>query len=92
MSSYTLYERANSSSFQQILDWISEHPYQTAFQIVNGIIIFTPAAVTTPVLHLLGFRSLGPLAGTYFSSLLFFIESSSPHPPTTYLITLKLMG
>jgi hypothetical protein len=48
---------------QAVLDWIAAHPYQTAFQIVNGVIICTPAAATVPVLAALGFGANGPIAG-----------------------------
>ena len=48
---------------QAVLDWIAAHPYQTAFQVVNGIIICTPAAATVPVLAALGFGTNGPIAG-----------------------------
>lgn len=46
-----------------VLDWIVAHPYQTAFQVVNGVIICTPAAATVPVLAALGFGANGPAAG-----------------------------
>ena len=48
---------------QTVLDWIAAHPYQTAFQIVNGVIICTPAAATVPFLAALGFGANGPIAG-----------------------------
>jgi hypothetical protein len=48
---------------QAVLDWIAAHPYQTAFQVVNGMIICTPAAATVPVLAALGFGANGPIAG-----------------------------
>ncbi|KAF1927477.1 uncharacterized protein M421DRAFT_180541 [Didymella exigua CBS 183.55] len=47
-----------------VLDWIVAHPYQTAFQVVNGVIICTPAAATVPVLAALGFGAGGPIAGS----------------------------
>jgi hypothetical protein len=46
-----------------ILDWITEHPYQTAFHVVNGVVLCTPAALTVPVFSALGFSSIGPVAG-----------------------------
>lgn len=48
---------------QTVLDWIAAHPYQTAFQVVNGIIICTPAAATVPVLAALGLGTIGPISG-----------------------------
>ncbi|KZM18976.1 uncharacterized protein EKO05_0011304 [Ascochyta rabiei] len=47
-----------------VLDWIAGHPYQTVFQIVNGVIICTPAAATIPVFAALGFSAGGPLPGS----------------------------
>lgn len=49
---------------ETVLNWISEHPYQTAFHVVNGVIMFTPAAATVPILNMLGFSAAGPTAGT----------------------------
>ena len=54
----------------EIKDWIQEHPYQTAFHVVNGVVTIAPGLVTTPLLGLMGFGSLGPKAGKY-ASLLF---------------------
>ncbi|KAJ4358850.1 hypothetical protein N0V95_002703 [Ascochyta clinopodiicola] len=45
-----------------VLAWIAAHPYQTAFQVVNGVIICTPAAATVPLLAALGFGAAGPAA------------------------------
>lgn len=44
--------------------WITAHPYQTALHVVNGVVLFTPAAATVPILAGLGFTSVGPAAGT----------------------------
>lgn len=52
---------------QAVIDWIAAHPYQTAFQIVNGVIICTPAAATVPFLAALGFGANGPIAGKSFN-------------------------
>lgn len=54
---------AKMNATQAVLDWIAAHPYQTAFQVANGIIICTPAAATVPVLAALGFGASGPTAG-----------------------------
>jgi hypothetical protein len=50
-------------SVKAIVDWITAHPYQTAFLVVNGMIIVTPAAATVPILSAMGFSATGPVAG-----------------------------
>jgi hypothetical protein len=47
-----------------ILEWIAVHPYQTFFHVVNGVVFVTPAAATVPIFSLLGFSSVGPVAGS----------------------------
>lgn len=47
----------------EIKMWIVEHPYQTTFYIVNGIVFFYPELLTGPVLWSLGWTSAGPRAG-----------------------------
>lgn len=54
---------------QAVLDWIAAHPYQTAFHVVNGVIICTPAAATVPFLSAMGFSAAGPVAGRSYSNL-----------------------
>ena len=46
-----------------VLGWITTHPGQTALLITNGILIFTPAALTGPLLATMGFGASGPVAG-----------------------------
>src|SRR5690242_13703145 len=53
---------------QAIVDWIAAHPYQTAFHIVNGVIICTPAAATVPFLSAMGFSATGPVAGKSYTT------------------------
>jgi hypothetical protein len=48
---------------QTVLDWITEHPYQTFMHVANGIIICTPAVVTVPIFSALRFGAVGPGAG-----------------------------
>jgi hypothetical protein len=48
-------------------DWVTEHPYQTAMHVANGVILCTPAAVTVPIFSALGFSTVGPAAGTFLS-------------------------
>ncbi len=43
--------------------WIAANPGQTALLITNGILIFTPAALTGPLLATMGFGASGPVAG-----------------------------
>ncbi|KAF2792366.1 hypothetical protein K505DRAFT_246800 [Melanomma pulvis-pyrius CBS 109.77] len=47
-----------------IKGWITEHPYQTALHVVNGVVLLTPAAATILILSTLGFTSVGPAAGS----------------------------
>ncbi|MCJ1378291.1 hypothetical protein MMC17_001388 [Xylographa soralifera] len=54
--------------FGEIEDWIKEHPYQTAFYVVNGIVFIAPGLITAPLLGLMGFGSLGPKAGSAASA------------------------
>jgi hypothetical protein len=49
----------------QAKTWIAEHPYQTAFYIVNGVAFFFPSLMTGPLLWSLGWTSNGPRAGRY---------------------------
>jgi hypothetical protein len=46
-----------------VLEWIKAHPGQTALIVVNGAIIFSPAALTVPLLSTMGFGAQGPIAG-----------------------------
>jgi hypothetical protein len=41
--------------------WIAANPGQSALLIANGILIFTPTALTGPLLATMGFRALGPV-------------------------------
>ncbi|KAJ8108229.1 hypothetical protein OPT61_g8318 [Boeremia exigua] len=57
-----------------ILDWISAHPYQTAFHVVNGVIVCTPAAATVPFLSAMGFGATGPVAGSTTASVMSYFS------------------
>jgi hypothetical protein len=46
-----------------VTTWVTNHPYQTAMHIANGVILCTPAAVTVPIFSALGFSAAGPAAG-----------------------------
>jgi hypothetical protein len=48
-----------------VLEWIRANPRQSALIVINGIIIFTPGAITGPVLGALGFGAQGPIAGEF---------------------------
>ncbi|KAF2624654.1 hypothetical protein BU25DRAFT_413201 [Macroventuria anomochaeta] len=62
---------------QAVLCWISAHPYQTAFHVVNGFIICTPAAATVPFLAALGFSTTGPVAGTAATGVMSYFSTVS---------------
>jgi hypothetical protein len=47
-----------------VKDWIIAHPYQTTFHVVGGVVFFAPGLVSTPLLVMLGWTSIGPRAGT----------------------------
>ncbi|WRT68989.1 uncharacterized protein IL334_005971 [Kwoniella shivajii] len=47
-----------------IKNYIKEHPYETAFHVVNGVAFFAPGGIWGPALRGLGFTKLGPAAGT----------------------------
>jgi hypothetical protein len=46
-----------------VLEWITAHPGQSALLVANGFLIFTPAALTGPLLATMGFGASGPIAG-----------------------------
>jgi len=48
-------------------EWITANPGQTALLITNGILVFTPAALTGPLLATMGFGASGPIAGESWS-------------------------
>ncbi|KAI9869215.1 MAG: hypothetical protein M1813_000003 [Trichoglossum hirsutum] len=47
-----------------LLDWIKEHPGDTVFYVVSGVVFFYPAIVSGPLLELLGFAAKGPVGGS----------------------------
>jgi hypothetical protein len=49
-----------------LLDWIKEHPGDTVFYVVSGVVFFYPAIVSGPLLELLGFAAKGPVGGMLF--------------------------
>jgi hypothetical protein len=46
-----------------VLRWIMANPGQTALGVCNTAVIFTPAALTGPLLATMGFGAAGPVAG-----------------------------
>jgi hypothetical protein len=46
-----------------LLRWITAHPGQSALLVANGVLTFTPAALTAPLLAAMGFGASGPIAG-----------------------------
>jgi hypothetical protein len=60
----SVYEhRIESATMNAITTWVTDHPYQTAMHVANGVILCTPAAITVPVFSALGFSAAGPAAG-----------------------------
>jgi len=47
-----------------VLKWITAHPGQSALVVANGVLLFTPAALTGPLLATMGFGASGPVAGS----------------------------
>jgi hypothetical protein len=54
---------------QVVIDWVTEHPFQTVVHIANGVILCTPAAITAPIFSALGFSALGPASGVLTTHL-----------------------
>lgn len=50
---------------QEVLDWMKEHPHQTVFHVVSGVVFFAPGVIATPLLGWLGFSASGPVAGKF---------------------------
>jgi hypothetical protein len=46
-----------------VLRWITAHLGQSALLVANGVPIFTPAALTGPLLATMGFGASGPVTG-----------------------------
>jgi len=43
--------------------YIQDHPYQTGFLVLEGLVLTIPAYATMPFLRMIGFGPLGPKAG-----------------------------
>lgn len=65
--------QSDNSITEEIIAWIAEHPYQTIFHVLNGVVLFTPAAATVPILNALGFSASGPVAGILHTCFVFFV-------------------
>ncbi|CAA9963312.1 hypothetical protein PTMSG1_06680 [Pyrenophora teres f. maculata] len=59
---------------QPLLDWITAHPYQTVFHVVNGVILLTPAAATVPFFSALGLSAGGPVAGSTAATIMSYFS------------------
>ncbi|TAQ86342.1 hypothetical protein B7494_g5308 [Chlorociboria aeruginascens] len=49
--------------------WIEAHPYQTAFLVMNGVIVLAPGVLSAPVLAALGWGGAGVRAGSFAAGL-----------------------
>ncbi|KAK0120219.1 hypothetical protein ONS95_011625 [Cadophora gregata] len=68
-----------------ILQWVTAKPGQTALLISNGILIFTPAALTGPLLATMGWGASGPIAGSVAASLQSILGNVGAHSVFAYL-------
>ncbi|KAH7374298.1 hypothetical protein BKA66DRAFT_534063 [Pyrenochaeta sp. MPI-SDFR-AT-0127] len=55
---------------EALLAWIAAHPYQTLFHVVNGVVLFTPAAATVPFFSALGLSASGPVSGSAAAAIM----------------------
>jgi hypothetical protein len=64
----------------QALEWVKANPGQTCFYVTNGIMVLTPAAVSSPLLGILGFGAQGPVAGEFipFALLSLSLQATIP--------------
>jgi hypothetical protein len=63
LSINSVYEhRIESATMNAITTWVTDHLYQTAVHVANGVILCTLAANTVPVFSALGFSAAGPAA------------------------------
>lgn len=46
-----------------LISWIKDHPCQTTFLVVGGVVIIAPGVVTGPFLASLGLSVGGPIPG-----------------------------
>ncbi|KAF2091847.1 hypothetical protein K490DRAFT_20123, partial [Saccharata proteae CBS 121410] len=53
---------------KKVLDWMKQHPYETACIILSTIILINPA-VLAPFLSALGFTATGPAAGSLAAAI-----------------------
>ncbi|KFY32997.1 hypothetical protein V495_08530 [Pseudogymnoascus sp. VKM F-4514 (FW-929)] len=58
------YFNSTGNAPAMVLEWIAAHPGQSALLVVNGVLVFTPAAVTGPLLSQMGFGAAGPVGGS----------------------------
>ncbi|KAF2126077.1 hypothetical protein P153DRAFT_388826 [Dothidotthia symphoricarpi CBS 119687] len=59
---------------EAIIAWIAEHPYQTFFHVVNGVVLLTPAAATVPIFATLGLSAGGPVGGSAAAAIMSYFS------------------
>ncbi|RDW70986.1 hypothetical protein BP6252_07549 [Coleophoma cylindrospora] len=75
-----------------VQNWITTNPGQTALLVSNGILFFTPAALTGPLLATMGFGASGPLAGSVAASLQSMLGNVGAHSVFAYLQSAAMGG
>ncbi|ELR02185.1 hypothetical protein GMDG_00978 [Pseudogymnoascus destructans 20631-21] len=74
------------------LEWIVAHPGQTAILVIEGVGIFTPAALSGPLLASMGFGATGPVAGSVAASLQSMLGNVGAHRVFAYLQSAAMGG
>lgn len=72
--------------------WVTANPGQAALLIGNGILIFTPAALTGPLLATMGFGASGPVAGSVAAWLQSILGNVGAHSVFAYLQSTAMGG
>lgn len=76
----------------QVLQWIKDHPKQTTFYILDGVAFFVPGAMYLPVLRMLGFSRLGPVARTSQPTLRPSLHADPDEGTVASLLQSRLSG
>ncbi|KAI2481062.1 hypothetical protein Ptr902_08088 [Pyrenophora tritici-repentis] len=69
---------ATAAVAQPLVDWITAHPCQTFFHVVNGVVLLTPAAATVPLFSALGLSAGGPVAGSTAATIMSYFNFVPP--------------
>jgi len=72
--------------------WVIANPGQSAWLISNGILIFTPAALTGPLLATMGFGASGPVAGSIAAWLQSILGNVGAHSVFAYMQSAAMGG